>query len=122
MPPACEPRRSYRSSSPISIVTGWSPGSSRARAAPASGDGRKRPADPVAQGLAHDEVEVAAFEPRQFLGEQGYALAPGARHAGDVGAPEHALGAEGVETANAGADAGCGTDIRPRRNPLARSP
>src|SRR6516162_3745662 len=36
--------------------------------APASGDGRKRPADPVAQGLAHDEVEVAAFEPRQFLG------------------------------------------------------
>src|SRR6516225_3399781 len=32
MPPACEPRRSYRSSSPISIVTGWSSGSSRARA------------------------------------------------------------------------------------------
>src|SRR6516165_5367940 len=32
MPPACEPRRSYRSSSPISIVTGCSSGSSRARA------------------------------------------------------------------------------------------
>src|SRR6516164_8097284 len=32
MPPACEPRGSYRSSSPISIVTGWSSGSSRARA------------------------------------------------------------------------------------------
>src|ERR1700751_2022672 len=31
MPPACEPRRSYRSSSPISIVTGWSSGSNRAR-------------------------------------------------------------------------------------------
>src|SRR6516225_5242408 len=32
MPPACEPRRSYRSSSPISIVTGCSSASSRARA------------------------------------------------------------------------------------------
>ncbi len=32
MPPACEPRRSYPSSSPISIVTGWSSGSNRARA------------------------------------------------------------------------------------------
>ena len=32
MPRACEPRRSYRSSSPISIVTGWSSASSRARA------------------------------------------------------------------------------------------
>src|SRR5262249_44362231 len=32
MPPACEPRRSSRSSSPISIVTGCSSGSSRARA------------------------------------------------------------------------------------------
>src|SRR5437588_8157273 len=32
MPPACEPRRSYHSSSPISIVTGWSSASSRARA------------------------------------------------------------------------------------------
>src|SRR6516165_9591766 len=32
MPPACEPRRSYHSSSPISIVTGCSSGSSRARA------------------------------------------------------------------------------------------
>src|SRR6516164_6564725 len=32
MPPVCDHRRSYRSSSPISIVTGWSSGSSRARA------------------------------------------------------------------------------------------
>src|SRR6516162_3793112 len=32
MPPACEPRRSYRSSSPISTVTEWSSGSNRARA------------------------------------------------------------------------------------------
>src|ERR1700704_5124547 len=32
MPRVCEPRRSYHSSSPISIVTGWSSASSRARA------------------------------------------------------------------------------------------
>jgi hypothetical protein len=65
----------------------------------ASGAGRKRLAKPVAQGFAHDEVEVAALEPRQFLGEQGQALPPQARHPGDVSAPEHPLGTEGVETA-----------------------
>src|SRR3974377_1583993 len=41
MPPACEPRRSYRSSSPISIVTGWSSGSNRARACPRESGGKK---------------------------------------------------------------------------------
>src|ERR1700749_4010248 len=41
MPPACEPRRSYRSSSPISIVTGCSSGSSRARACPCESGGKK---------------------------------------------------------------------------------
>src|SRR5256885_12803402 len=41
MPPACELRRSYRSSSPISIVTGWSSGSSRARACPRESGGKK---------------------------------------------------------------------------------
>src|ERR1700745_73316 len=41
MPPACEPRSSYRSSSPISIVTGWSSGSSRARACPRESGGKK---------------------------------------------------------------------------------
>src|SRR5713101_7738657 len=67
--------------------------------ASASGAGSEGPADPVAQGLPHDEVEVAALQPRQFLGEQGHALPPGARHAGDVRAPEHPLGTERVETA-----------------------
>src|SRR5712671_273621 len=67
--------------------------------ASASGAGSEGPTDPVAQGLPHDEVEVAALEPRQLLGEQGHALPPGARHPGDVGAPEHPLGTEGVETA-----------------------
>src|SRR5215831_18175224 len=44
--------------------------------ASAYGAGREWPADPVAQGLAHDEPEVAALEPRQFLGEQCRALPP----------------------------------------------
>src|SRR5712664_843476 len=63
-----------------------------------SSAGSEGPADPVAQGLAHDQVEVAALQPRQFLGEQGHALPPGARHPGDVRAPEHPLGTERVET------------------------
>jgi transposase-like protein len=40
----------------------------------------------ITHRLAHDEVEVAALQPRQCLGEQGHALPPGAWHAGDVGA------------------------------------
>src|SRR5258708_16370792 len=71
-------------------------GGSKASASGAGSEGRT---DPVAQGLPHDEVEVAALEPRQLLGEQGHALPPGARHPGDVGAPEHSLGTEGVKTA-----------------------
>src|SRR5579884_513565 len=55
------------------------------------------PADPVAEGAAHDEIEVAAAEPGQFLGEHRHALPPAARHAGDVGAPETAFWAKGVE-------------------------
>src|SRR6266478_1776163 len=63
------------------------------------GAGGERPADPVAQGVAHDEFAVAALQPWQLIGEQGHALPPGARHSGDVSAPEHPLGTEGVETA-----------------------
>src|SRR6202030_2799810 len=59
--------------------------------------GGTAPVHPVADRFAHGELEVAALEPRQFLGEQGHALPPGARHPGDVGAPEHPLGTEGVE-------------------------
>src|ERR1700748_90572 len=50
MPPACEPRRSYRSSSPISIVTGCSSASSRARACPREGGGQE---GSVRHSLAH---------------------------------------------------------------------
>src|SRR6186713_33156 len=54
------------------------------------------PADPVANGTAHDELEITTAEPRQLFGEQRHALAPRAGHARDVGAPEPALGAERV--------------------------
>ena len=50
------------------------------------------PAEPVANGAAHDELEVTPAEPRQLFGEQRHALAPRARHARDVGAPEPARG------------------------------
>src|SRR5262245_47949026 len=60
---------------------------------PSSGE---LPIDPRAHRAAHDELEVAPREPRQLLGEHRHALAPRARHAGDVGATEHALGAGGV--------------------------
>src|ERR1700730_7213055 len=55
------------------------------------------PAEPVADGTAHDELEVAAFEQRHLFGEHRHALLPRARHAGDVGAPEAALRPEGLD-------------------------
>src|SRR4026209_1865494 len=54
------------------------------------------PAQPVTGRPAHDEVEVAALQPGQLFREQRDALAPRARHARDVGAPEPPRGAEGV--------------------------
>src|SRR5262250_2841773 len=56
---------------------------------------RQIPADPVTQRTAHDQLLVALGEPGQ-LGEMGDAVLPRAWHAGDVGAPEHALRAERV--------------------------
>ena len=35
------------------------------------------PADPVAPGSTHHQIEVSALEPSQFLGEQGHTLPPG---------------------------------------------
>src|ERR1700730_9768371 len=58
---------------------------------------RQFPAEPVADGTAHHQLEVAAFEPRHLLGEHRHALFPRARHAGDVGAPEAALRSEGLD-------------------------
>src|SRR5207302_7409547 len=75
------------------------PGSNGCRRSIPLAFGRERPAEPVAQRLAHYEVKVAPLQPRQFLSEQRHALPPGAVHAGDVGAPEHPLGAERVKTA-----------------------
>src|SRR6516225_7502307 len=53
--------------------------------------------DPVAQGAAHHQLEVAAFEPRHLLGEHRRALPPGTGHSRDVGAPEAALRPEGLD-------------------------
>src|SRR5213593_4689330 len=52
------------------------------------------PPQPVAQAATHDQFEVGALEPGKFFGEQRHALLPRNRHAGDVGAPEIALGSE----------------------------
>src|SRR5215472_1994342 len=57
---------------------------------------RALPAEPVDDRLPHDEILVAALEPRQFLGEHCHALPVRARHAGNVGAPETTLRPERV--------------------------
>src|SRR6266540_3689428 len=54
------------------------------------------PPQPVTDGPAHDQFEVAALQPGQLFREQRHALTPRAGHARDVGAPEPARGAEGV--------------------------
>src|SRR5512132_2637802 len=62
-----------------------------------SGSGRVLPTEPVDDGPTHHPLEVAALQPRQLLGEHRHALPIRARHAGDVGAPEGALGPERLE-------------------------
>src|SRR6266481_3987677 len=54
------------------------------------------PSQPVTDGPAHYQFEVAALQPGQLFREQRYALTPRAGHARDVGTPEPARGAEGV--------------------------
>src|SRR6185295_3206799 len=54
------------------------------------------PAEPITDGPAHDQLEIAALQPGQLFREQRHALTPRAGHARDVGAPEPARGAEGV--------------------------
>src|ERR1051325_8343533 len=53
------------------------------------------PAEPVADRLAHDELLVDRGNPVDLL-KMRDALAPGAWHFGDVGAPEQPARAEGV--------------------------
>src|SRR5882672_11569758 len=62
MPPAYEPRRSYRSSSPISIVTGCSSGSNRARACPREGGGQE---GSVCHSLAQPSCDIARMVARR---------------------------------------------------------
>src|SRR5437867_11181376 len=52
------------------------------------------PSQPVSDGPAHDQLEVAALQPGQLFREQRDAWTPRAGHARDVGAPERR--AEGV--------------------------
>src|SRR5438445_127065 len=54
------------------------------------------PPDPVADGPPHHQLLVAALQPRQLVREHRHALPVRARHAGDVGAPEHPRRPEGV--------------------------
>src|SRR5881396_4068036 len=54
------------------------------------------PVEPRAEGASHDQLVVLCRQPRELLREHRHALPPRARHARDVGAPEHPLGAEGV--------------------------
>src|ERR1051325_7934471 len=55
------------------------------------------PPPPLAERVAHDQVQVATLEPWQFLREHSHALAPRRLHLADIGAPEHALRTERVE-------------------------
>src|SRR5262245_21839166 len=53
------------------------------------------PAEPVADGLAHDQLLVGLRNPVDLL-EMRDALPPGAWHLGDVGAPEQPARTEGL--------------------------
>src|SRR5262249_34120863 len=55
------------------------------------------PAEPVGDGIPHDQLLVASLEPGQLFREHRHALPVRARHAGDIGAPEAALRAERVK-------------------------
>ena len=55
------------------------------------------PAEPVADGISHDQLLVAPLEPGQLFREHRHALPVRARHTGDIGAPEAALRAERVK-------------------------
>src|SRR6476646_9201072 len=54
------------------------------------------PPDPLAHAAAHDPGLVVLAEPVELLGEERHGLAPRARQARPVGAPEHPLRAERV--------------------------
>jgi hypothetical protein len=52
------------------------------------------PADPVANGAAHEELEIMPPKPRQIFGKQRHAMTSRAGHARDVGPPEPARWSE----------------------------
>src|SRR3546814_14382160 len=93
---------------PPERITHWHDDRRTSRRAPPSRGGEagraarsalRMPVDPVAQRLAHHELEVASLQEGKLLREHGDAFAIGARHPGDVGSPEAPLRHEGVEDA-----------------------
>ena len=54
------------------------------------------PAPPGTKRVPHDKSLILLAEPRQLLGKHRHALAPGARHLGDVRTPEHSVRTKGV--------------------------
>src|SRR5215471_5484494 len=54
------------------------------------------PANPGAKRAPHDQLFVLCGQPGQLLREHRHALLPCRGHAGDVGAPEHALRSERI--------------------------
>src|SRR5262245_51400914 len=59
-----------------------------------SSSARQLPAQPVAEGAAHDQLLVASAEPGQLLREHRHALPPRAGHTRDVSTPEHPIRSE----------------------------
>src|ERR1700761_6214167 len=73
-----------------------------------SGSAGQIPAHPGRKGAADHLTQIVAAEPREFFGEHGDAFSVGARHAGNVGAPEAAARTERIEDA-----ADRGMDVAP---------
>src|SRR5216684_2474138 len=57
---------------------------------------RQLPAEPVGEPASHHQLQVTTLEPRHLLGEHRHALTVRTGHAGNVGSPEHPVGAECV--------------------------
>src|SRR5215467_8983312 len=98
---ACEPMSPHgylgRETETVDAIVNWMlKRPTRARFRASRRLTRQLPPQPLADGAAHDQLLVPGGQPGHLLREHGHALLPRARHARDVRAPEHPLGAEGV--------------------------
>src|SRR4051794_37546493 len=57
---------------------------------------RTLPFQPVDHALPHDQIEISALQPREFLGEHRHTLAVGARHARDIRSPKEPIRPESI--------------------------